>query len=221
MDHNGVVYLIDLDCIDRDMELLLMSYLKKKNSWEPRYFRRDMERKRYLVSHTIPELVGSLKGYWKMGATVKKGPYGKPYIQGANMFYNISHSAKYIVFSYAQDPIGIDIEKISAYDNEVMKSCYTEDEILYVCQDENKQDVRFTEVWTRKEAYLKYIGTGLTDNMSQICVLNNKLNFNGADFIFIWTRRFQDYLLSVCGKINSLSIKIVDRTMLKKLNQIL
>ncbi len=91
--------------------------------------------------------------------------YGKPYLLGHNQIhFNRSHAGEKIVCAVSDQPIGIDIEKISPLDvSELSKNCYTQEECHYLSQLSEQMMVRgFFELWTAKESYIKLVGKGLS-----------------------------------------------------------
>lgn len=82
--------------------------------------------------------------------------YGKPYFKDANLYFNYSHSKKYIACAISNTEIGVDIEERNReVPVEMEKRIYTSEEI----KNKKKSDV---EQWVIKEAYAKYLGLGLT-----------------------------------------------------------
>jgi 4'-phosphopantetheinyl transferase len=104
---------------------------------------------------------------------ISKNKYGKPFIEGDFRFeFNISHSGKWVVIAYGETPVGVDVEKIR-HDEEIKKlACryFTENEIEYVFETENDFYLRFTEIWTGKESYLKYKGVGIGNGLKTVDV---------------------------------------------------
>ena len=45
--------------------------------------------------------------------TIQTGEFGKPYISGDNIHYNISHSGDYVVCAVSNHEIGVDIQKVT------------------------------------------------------------------------------------------------------------
>ena len=111
-------------------------------------------------------LIGKQTGLRPRAIQLSKGKYGKPRVSGETGFeFSISHSCGLASFAFStQGPVGIDIEKVR-----VLKDCDAlvqpffshseQDEFgrLRACE----QQRAFYAVWTRKEAYLKALGTGL------------------------------------------------------------
>ncbi len=93
-----------------------------------------------------------------------KGGAGRgPAEAGRGLFFNLSHCTEAVAAVVAEQPVGIDIE---------MRGRYTPSLAEYVCSPAELQaleavpeerDLRFTTLWTKKEAALKLLGTGLTD----------------------------------------------------------
>lgn len=90
-------------------------------------------------------------------ADLKQSENGKLYIQ-QNLFFNISHTDRYVTFSVGEAENGIDIERNDIVDLDVAKHFFTKGEYKHVLEDNTK----FVRYWTLKESYLKAIGYGLT-----------------------------------------------------------
>ncbi len=107
----------------------------------------------------------------------EKTESGKPYAKGIDVEFNISHSGDYVVCAVSSKPIGIDIEKIRPINLAVAKKVCSEKELLYIfshkpCDtdflytEDEEVLTRFFELWTKKEAYAKCSGKGLSSGLS-------------------------------------------------------
>lgn len=107
--------------------------------------------------------------------TAAKGPFGKPYIKGNNRFhYNLSHSGHWVAIAYGNAEVGIDVEKIcmDPGKEEIARRYFTPDEQVYVFDTKALAPQRFFEVWTGKESYLKYLGTGLQKDLASFSIFS-------------------------------------------------
>jgi phosphopantetheinyl transferase len=107
--------------------------------------------------------------------TLTMNPFGKPEIQNSPFYFNMSRSGNQIAFYFGPTDGGIDIETIrpSAPFQEIAKLHFHPNEQKFISSDTD-----FFTLWTRKEAVLKAMGTGLQsriDNFdtTQNCVLKN------------------------------------------------
>lgn len=96
----------------------------------------------------------------KENVTFKRTQKGKPYTESVDVEFSISHSGDIVVCAVSDNPVGIDIEKIREVNLNVAKRLFTPDEQEYIFEKNSKQ--RFFEVWTKKEAYVKLLGLGIT-----------------------------------------------------------
>lgn len=99
-----------------------------------------------------------------------KNAFGKPYIRGQqDVYYNLSHSGRYVVLAWGDTEVGVDVQRHdSVTDMEAVGiHCFTPDERLYIQQDAN----RFYEIWTKKESFLKYTGKGFCAGLTSFSVL--------------------------------------------------
>ena len=98
---------------------------------------------------------------------------GKPYFKELPLQFSVSHTEDLWVclISDGKDPVGVDIQQIKETRRErVAERYFTDEEKEYL--NENDEDV-FFELWTRKEAYAKYTGRGLTKELAEISTLDN------------------------------------------------
>lgn len=103
---------------------------------------------------------------------IKKNGFGKPYLSNQNdFFFNITHSGEWVAIGFGDKEIGIDIEEESPEMESIADYCFTGPELDYVkAAGEACRTAGMTEIWTMKESYLKYIGTGLSIRMNSFSV---------------------------------------------------
>lgn len=93
---------------------------------------------------------------------------GKPYALNADVYFSISHSKDIVVCAVSCSEIGVDAELIRDIDLRITKFACTDADMLYVFGENPSEDIdkeatdRFFRLWTAKEAYIKYCGTGIS-----------------------------------------------------------
>ena len=119
-----------------------------------------------------------------------RSAYGKPSLEGhSSVHFNISHTAGAIVCAVSDRPVGIDMEKKRKINLRVMNWFFTDQERTYVLYEKDKQDERFTQIWTMKEAYVKYTGKGLAESFEEFDVLGME---------DLQTFKHQHYHIAIC-----------------------
>jgi len=103
--------------------------------------------------------------------------YGKPYIENVNLYFNLSHSSKHFVYAFGGNKnIGIDTEFIKEMPDalEIAKRYFSEYEFSEIVKA-SKQNINksFFKCWTRKEAFIKAIGEGLSYPLDSFSVTLN------------------------------------------------
>lgn len=124
---------------------------------------------------------------------LKEGEHGKPYIDGYSEWqFNISHTIGMIAIAVSDKPIGIDIEKIQKQDLRIAERFFPSPECNYINEAESdaEKSKRFLEVWTKKEAYIKFTGEGMSRPISSFNVFDIPAK-NQTIFL-------DEYILSVC-----------------------
>lgn len=86
---------------------------------------------------------------------------GKPFLKNQeNIHFNISHSGNFVACAVGDKPVGIDIERISKFNEKVAKYVFWDDEIQNIMRS-SEPDVEFTKMWSKKEACVKLSGVGI------------------------------------------------------------
>ncbi len=177
----------------------------------------------YLVSHVAMRLLISKYSNIKAKEIIYQyGENGKPWVS-EDLQFNLSHAHKKALIGFYRKDIGVDIE----YKKEIEGYCgigdlvFTEKEKEYMNAG-NKKD-RFYELWTRKEAIIKVIGVGLTDEVKDLSVGTKEQFYKGNQ---IWQikkiKSDFDYIAHVAYKndnvINNIKLYNFSFRWVRKLN---
>ncbi len=138
----------------------------------------------------------------------QKNKYGKPFLKNiSNFHFNISHSGIWVVIGFGSENLGIDIEKISENQSQLHKKLaeryFTSKEAEYIFENKERFSQRFAEIWTGKEAFFKYKGTGIINSINSVDI--TELKGNGLSGIIFE----KDYYLSTFSKKTIDSIEII------------
>ncbi|MBO4667461.1 MAG: 4'-phosphopantetheinyl transferase superfamily protein [Bacilli bacterium] len=114
--------------------------------------------------------------------------YGKPFINGSPLYFNVSHSSLLLAIAISTKDVGIDIEKVKErkhIDKIVNKAFLEPEKNVY----HNNKDINyFYEIWTKKEAFVKLIGTGIVGYFNNVpekyhfYVKTNKYTIDNEDY---------------------------------------
>lgn len=133
---------------------------------------------------------GGAEPIWKLNS------YGKPYIEGWDKDFSISHTRDISVVAVSSEAIGIDIEDIGRdIDLEKFKRTkfFNFDEGAY----NNKEE--FLMRFTALEAYLKYLGKGFYKDARTISVrkVNDAIVIDDGSLIKAETIKYGGYTISI------------------------
>ena len=103
----------------------------------------------------------NLIGDDKFMPNIKTSEKGKPYLANSALYFNISHSMRYVVCAIGEEEMGIDIQFHKKKDTDkvarkIMSAKEWQD--YQIASDKTKF---FFDLWAKKESYLKYTGDGL------------------------------------------------------------
>ncbi len=135
------------------------------------------------------------------------GKSGKPALAGQEgIYFNLSHSKRYAAGVFADTQAGIDIEQIKEAQIKVARRFFLQEETELLLREEpRRQDVLFTELWSRKESCIKATGAGMALPLDSFSVLGEQVVFREKEpagpplFLKTWKGLPPGYCLSVCA----------------------
>ncbi len=151
-----------------------LSVLDQRERDRAAKFARDADRHSYLAAHialrhVLSRHLGATPGqleFVRDDCPTCGEPHGRPALAGHPVHFSLSHGGDLVLIAVAGTPVGADVETVPA--EQVAADLSTR-----LHPDEQREiaaapDLRtaFARVWTRKEAYLKGIGTGLSRSLS-------------------------------------------------------
>lgn len=196
---NDLIVFIELNdnAIDK-LFFKLLFHVSKENRQRILKCNNDIDKKlglyaEFFVRHQIrKELIIS-----NQEIVFSKNEYGKPYLTDYPRFqFNIAHTHNAIVIAFSKNEIGIDIEKIKVPEFKIAKRFFTYSENNYILSHKNPE-YAFYEIWTKKEAYIKCLGTGLSTPLKSFDVLDQKYS------PLLHTFKIKEYLISICCMITT------------------
>jgi 4'-phosphopantetheinyl transferase len=129
------------------------------------HFARDCTRF-IVVRAALREILSAILGTEPGSLRFAAGPYGKPLLMKRDLQFNVSHSGAMALIAVARDrELGIDIEEMRQLRDPVAlaKRFFAPEEAQQIEGITNTAIRRaFFECWTRKEAFIKAIGEGLS-----------------------------------------------------------
>lgn len=143
-------------------------------------FRFECHRKQYIIARAL--LRRLLAGYLSVEPTVLQFQYtstGKPYLSGpqlqSNIQFNLAHSGAMILLAFAlHRKIGVDIEEIRSdiEINDISQRFFSPSERQWIASlPPARRSDAFFRCWTRKEAFLKGTGDGLSVGLDSFDVV--------------------------------------------------
>ncbi|MBE7021032.1 MAG: 4'-phosphopantetheinyl transferase superfamily protein [Ruminococcaceae bacterium] len=103
-----------------------------------------------------------VKQHFGEDSIIEIGEKGKPFLVNKKGEFSVSHSGSYVLLSVSDEKTGADIECIRPLRESLIKKICTPEEAVYVeASDEFDKNIRLLLIWTFKEAYFKYLGTGI------------------------------------------------------------
>lgn len=142
-------------------------------------FHLKRDRNRFIVARGIlRRILGKYLRIPPQHMEFSYGDYGKPYLptdlNSPSIHFNVSHSGLVGVFAFARTrEIGVDIEWIRNLNDmdEIADRFFSEREsAVFQALPDHKKSEGFFNCWTRKEAFIKALGNGLSYELDKFDV---------------------------------------------------
>ncbi|MFD3871732.1 4'-phosphopantetheinyl transferase family protein [Streptomyces sp. NPDC058623] len=137
-------------------------------------FARAADRDGYVCAHVaLRRLLGAYLGLAPREVTVERAPcshcdepHGRPVLPGGALHFSLSHCTGLSLLAFADAPVGVDVEELVAPGviADTADVLHPREAAELAALPAAERSAAFTRVWTRKEAYLKGLGVGLSEN---------------------------------------------------------
>jgi 4'-phosphopantetheinyl transferase len=162
-----------LDISRQTEDTLDASVLNAEERQRATAFVHSRDRIRYTVAHTaLRRVLGACVGLAPEAIVLGRdicpccgGPHGRPVLTDPPfpLHFSLSHGGDLVMLGVASEAIGVDVEPVSARNSvdDLAAVLHPAEQAELAALPAADRQAGFTRVWTRKEAYLKGIGTGL------------------------------------------------------------
>jgi 4'-phosphopantetheinyl transferase len=140
-------------------------------------FKNPLLQQRYIAAHGfLRNILAQYLNVSPENIRIQKTVQGKPYlVDYPELAFNLSHTGNHTAVAVAKNcQLGVDIEqcKPRAGLAALVTKCFSVEEAAYWQQLPEAEQLReFYQLWTRKEAFVKATGFGITLGLQE-CVLN-------------------------------------------------
>ena len=123
------------------------------------------------------------------------------------LFFNISHSADFVVLALSDEEVGCDIQEIRAYNPKVAKRHYCENETALIDKSDDKDGV-FIRLWALKESILKFTGKGISGGLAtyDFSPYINEEGFEAFSCSF-YVKKMENTYFALCHKGSDIILK--------------
>lgn len=173
-------------------ENLTFDKVSRYASLLPEYRREKIERYRFEKDKLRSLIAGLLIRRTIGEQPLVFGEHEKPYARDNSLYFSVSHSGDIVAIAVDDREIGMDVEGLPAEDRlKIADRFYHPREREYVHGAEDEMRA-FCRIWTRKEAYLKMTGEGISADLTAFDTTSSPLKES------LYTIDLDGYCLSVC-----------------------
>lgn len=130
-----------------------------------------------------------LKGMQEKGkndfsfAEIRYHSLGKPFTENG-LHFSMTHNGKMLACAIGEEEVGLDVEEMKPIDWELFRNYFSKEEWDKILRAENILSA-FYQYWTVKEAVLKLLGAGMTDDLDQFCIALPNVTYNNQQYYVI------------------------------------
>lgn len=122
-----------------------------------------------------------------------------PHLPGC--FFSVSHSGNRWMCAAARVPLGLDLQQHQACQAQRLAARFFHPEEIDWLHAQNYAPGAFFQIWTRKEAYVKYLGIGITQGLDWFSVVaDGALRDRLGEAWFLPVEAPQGFSLCLCSQ---------------------
>ncbi|MBD0352628.1 MAG: 4'-phosphopantetheinyl transferase superfamily protein [Flavisolibacter sp.] len=185
-----------MDQLSPDMQNQILRYRK----WEDR--QRSLLGKALLITG-----LQSLGLHSYSLRDLKRTEFHKPYFDNT-IDFNIAHSGEYVMCGISEsNRIGIDVEEIKDIPILDFVNEFSKEELEDMQKAENPLHSFYT-YWTKKEAFLKAIGSGLNTPLNKVAIKDNIITWENKKWYLFEIKLNSNHVSHVAADCHSVKINI-------------
>ena len=205
LDQNAIhIWTIELSDVS-EQDQTFNNLLSRSEIERAGKYRFEKDRQIFIAGRTIlRKLLGSYINTDPERIVLEFGPYGKPSLcNDKHLYFNLTNSADLIMIAFTfMAEIGIDVEfeKKGIDLLSIAENVFSEKEISQLKETKNVNPLElFYRYWTRKEAFIKATGFGLSMplDLKKISVINPKVDMEETHLESTAFGRFEWNILSI------------------------
>jgi 4'-phosphopantetheinyl transferase len=162
-------------------------------------YQRIADRKLSVSAYMLLVFALKCEGLYHAMPEFSYGSNGKPFLSNyTSIYFNMSHCQGAVACILSENEVGVDIERIGIYDDEMAMAICNTQEYLWVTESINpyEQALRFTRLWTVKESIVKWRGTGIDGDVKQIG--NGKIQNSKEYRIETYYEQVNNLCIAIC-----------------------
>ncbi len=138
------------------------------------------------------------------------GAHGKPYFKEIDRCFNLSHTDTMVVCATGESEIGVDCQRITKVNINTVKKVFTDYEckaFLLSCEPE----AFFASTWSFKEAFVKFLGTGIRYKLDSFSLEGEKSVFALYENLKVVQKKIENvYITAIENGAKKIKIENVD-----------
>lgn len=142
-----------------------------------RFLRPEAHRRYVFARSWLRRVLAQEMGCQPADVDLRTTERGKPVAPDGPCF-NLSHSGDTAIIAVADRPVGVDGEEVTPgrWDHAMAALVLSPEELSHVdTAPPHRRDLAFFSCWTRKEAWAKLTGSGLTDELRTVSLLEGSV----------------------------------------------
>jgi 4'-phosphopantetheinyl transferase len=161
-----MIYIDDhIEEMDLELELTQVSLQRREKALR---FRHEAGRRQSVAAYRLLQRALEEEYGITEPQELAFGEHGKPYLkEHPEIHFSLSHCRMAVACAVSDRPVGIDIESIRSYRENLAAYVLNEVDLKEVKQAE-RPEVEFIKRWTQKEAFLKLTGQGISNAMKEL-----------------------------------------------------
>ncbi len=129
---------------------------------------------------------------------LKYTEFQKPYFDDT-IHFNITHSGEYVICALSEiHKVGVDVEAIKDIPIHDFTNLFANQEWEKVINATNKLYAFYT-LWTKKEAFLKAVGCGLSQPLNEVEIENNRIIWESRPWFLHEVKLDSNHLAYICA----------------------